>query len=87
MPKITGAQFLADSLNAYGVTHVFFVPAILNHTLAEIEKRTQIKRILTHSEIAVYMADGYARASGRVRSHLRNAWGRPIWRLGCVIHF
>lgn len=67
MPKITGAQFLADSLNAYGVTHVFFVPAILNHTLAEIEKRTQIKRILTHSEIAaVYMADGYARASGRV---------------------
>ena len=67
MPRLTGAQFLADSLHAYGVTHVFFVPAILSHTLAELDKRTAIKRILTHGEkAAVYMADGYARASGRV---------------------
>ena len=67
MPRMTGAQFLADSLHAYGVTHVFFVPAILSHTLAELDKRTPIKRILTHGEkAAVYMADGYARASGRV---------------------
>ena len=67
MPRLTGAQFLADSFHAYGVTHVFFVPAILSHTLAELDKRTPIKRILTHGEkAAVYMADGYARASGRV---------------------
>jgi len=67
MPRLTGAQFLADSLHAYGVTHVFFVPAILSHTLAELDKRTPIKRILTHGEkAAVYMADGYARASRRV---------------------
>jgi acetolactate synthase-1/2/3 large subunit len=67
MPRMTGAQFIADSLHAYGVTHVFFVPAILSHTLAELDKRTPIKRILTHGEkAAVYMADGYARASGRV---------------------
>ena len=67
MPRQSGAQFLADSLHAYGVTHVFFVPAILSHTLAELDKRTPIKRILTHGEkAAVYMADGYARASGRV---------------------
>jgi len=67
MPRLTGAQFLADSLFGYGVTHVFFVPAILSHTLAELDKRTPIKRILTHGEkAAVYMADGYARASGRV---------------------
>jgi acetolactate synthase-1/2/3 large subunit len=67
VPRLTGAQFLADSLHAYGVTHVFFVPAILSHTLAELDKRTPIKRILTHGEkAAVYMADGYARASGRV---------------------
>lgn len=67
MPRLTGAQFIADSLHAYGVTHVFFVPAILSHTLAELDKRTPIKRILTHGEkAAVYMADGYARASGRV---------------------
>jgi acetolactate synthase-1/2/3 large subunit len=67
MPHQSGAQFLADSLDAYGVTHVFFVPAILSHTLAELDRRTPIKRILTHGEkAAVYMADGYARASGRV---------------------
>ena len=66
MPKLSGAQFIADSLAAYGVSHVFFVPAIMNHTLAELDLRTDIKRILTHSEkSAVYMADGYARASGR----------------------
>ncbi len=66
MPHQSGAQFLADSLHAYGVTHVFFVPAILSHTLAELDRRTPIKRILTHGEkAAVYMADGYARASGR----------------------
>ena len=62
----TGAQFIADALEAYGVTHVFFVPAILSHTLAQMDLRTNIKRILTHGEkAAAYMADGYARASGR----------------------
>jgi acetolactate synthase I/II/III large subunit len=66
MAQMTGARFLAESLGAYGVTHVFFVPAILSHTLAELDKRTSVKRILTHGEkSAVYMADGYARASGR----------------------
>jgi len=66
MPRLSGAQFIADSLAAYGVSHVFFVPAIMNHTLAELDLRTDIKRILTHGEkSAVYMADGYARASGR----------------------
>lgn len=66
MPNITGARFLAESLEGYGVTHVFFVPMILPHTLAEMEKRTSIKRVMPHSEkSAVYMADGYARATGR----------------------
>ena len=66
MPKISGSQFVADSLEAYGVTHVFFVPVIMSHTLAQIEHRTGIQRIMTHAEkSAVYMADGYARASGR----------------------
>lgn len=66
MPRMTGSQFIADFLDAYGVSCVFFVPAILNETLAEIEFRTGIKRILTHGEkSAAYMADGYARASGR----------------------
>jgi acetolactate synthase-1/2/3 large subunit len=66
MAKMTAARFIAESLESYGVTHLFFVPTILSLTLAEMEKRTSIQRIMTHGEKpAVYMADGYARASGR----------------------
>ena len=63
---MTGAQCLAEMLNAYGVTHVFMVPAVLRRTLAEMERRTTIARIHAHGEkAAAYMADGYARASGK----------------------
>jgi acetolactate synthase-1/2/3 large subunit len=66
MAKITGAQALAEMLAGYGVTHVFMVPAVLRRTFAEMERRTGIKRIHAHGEkAAAYMADGYARASGR----------------------
>ncbi len=66
MAKMTGAQCLADMLQGYGVSHVFMVPAVLRRTFAEMELRTKIKRIHTHGEkSAAYMADGYARASGR----------------------
>jgi acetolactate synthase-1/2/3 large subunit len=64
--RMTGAQCLADMLDGYGVTHVFMVPAVLRRTLAEMERRTAIKRIHAHGEkAAAYMADGYARASGK----------------------
>src|SRR6202000_257882 len=64
--KMTGAQCLADMLKGYGVTHVFHVPAVLRPTYAEMERRTDIKRLHVHGEkSAAYMADGYARASGR----------------------
>ncbi len=66
MAKVTGAQVLAEMLDGYGVTHLFMVPAVLRRTLAELERRTTIRRIQTHGEkSAAYMADGYARASGR----------------------
>ncbi|MFO0997090.1 MAG: thiamine pyrophosphate-binding protein [Alphaproteobacteria bacterium] len=66
MPRMTGARFLAEALAAYGTTHVFMVPAILRRTMAEMERRTSIARIHAHGEkAAAYMADGYARASGR----------------------
>jgi acetolactate synthase-1/2/3 large subunit len=52
-------------LKGYGVTHVFFVPTILMDALAEMDD-LGIRKILTHGEkAAAYMADGYARASGR----------------------
>src|SRR5438046_2820456 len=63
---ITGAQVLADMLAGYRVSHVFMVPAVLRRTFAEMERRTQIKRLHCHGEkAAAYMADGYARASGK----------------------
>ncbi len=66
MAKMSGAQVLAQMLQGYGVSHVFMVPAVLRRTFAEMERRTAIKRIHVHGEkAAAYMADGYARASGR----------------------
>src|SRR5436189_6047312 len=64
--KMLGAECMADMLEAYGVTHVFHVPAVLRKTFAVMETRTRIKRLHVHSEAtAAYMADGYARASGK----------------------
>jgi acetolactate synthase-1/2/3 large subunit len=64
--KRTGAEVLADMLAGYGVSHVFMVPAVLRRTFAEMERRTKIARVHCHGEkSAAYMADGYARASGR----------------------
>jgi acetolactate synthase-1/2/3 large subunit len=67
MTAMTGARFLAGALESYGVDAVFLVPTILSKTLFEMEQRTGIRRIVTHGEkAAAYMADGYARASGRL---------------------
>ena len=64
--KRLGAEVIADMLEGYGVTHVFMVPAVLRRTFAEMERRTSIARIHCHGEkSAAYMADGYARASGK----------------------
>ncbi|HLH99063.1 MAG TPA: thiamine pyrophosphate-binding protein [Xanthobacteraceae bacterium] len=64
--KMTGAECLAEMLKGYEVTHLFMVPAVLRRTFAELERRTSIARIHTHGEkSAAYMADGYARATGK----------------------
>ncbi len=65
MPTMTGARFLAETLREYGVTHVFFVPAIIRRALVEMED-VGIKRIISHGEkSAAYMADAYARVTGK----------------------
>lgn len=65
MPKMTGGRYLAKFFEAAGVKAVFFVPTILSRPLAEMDDMP-IKRVLCHAEKgAAYMADGYARASGR----------------------
>lgn len=63
---ISGARYIAEALKRLGVSHVFFMDAILRPTLVEMEE-LGITRILAHSEkAAAYMADGYARVSNRV---------------------
>jgi len=65
MPVTTGSRYFAEAMRAYGVTHVFFVPTIVTPALAEMEGM-DITRVTAHAEkAAVYMADGYARASHR----------------------
>ena len=65
MPRMTGARFLAETLREYGVTHVFFVPAIIRRALVEMED-VGIQRIISHGEkSAAYMADAYARVTGK----------------------
>jgi acetolactate synthase I/II/III large subunit len=65
VPVMTGSRFFAEALRGYGVTHVFFVPAILPDAMAAMDD-TGVTRILTHGETAAgCMADGYARASGK----------------------
>ena len=67
MAESTGARYLADALDAYGVTAVFLVPTALTGTLVEMERLPHISRVITHGEkAAAYMADGYARATGRM---------------------
>ncbi len=64
--EITGARYIAEALKHFGVTHVFFMDAILRRTLVEMEW-VGITRVLAHSEkAAAYMADAYARVTGRV---------------------
>jgi acetolactate synthase-1/2/3 large subunit len=63
--RMSGARFIAETFKGYGVSHVFFVEAILRRGLVEMET-LGITRVLTHSEkAAAYMADGYARVSHR----------------------
>jgi acetolactate synthase-1/2/3 large subunit len=65
LPKTTGGKYVAEFLQAYGVTAIFFVPTVLSKALASMDDM-RIKRVLTHGEkAAAYMADGYARATGR----------------------
>lgn len=63
--SLSGAEWLARSLQANGTTHVFFIDAVLRRTLIELGA-LGVQRVLAHSEkAAAYMADGYARIADR----------------------
>ncbi len=90
---MTTGRFFAKTLEGYGVTHVFIVPAIFNQAMAAMEE-LPITRVTTHHEMAAaYMADGYARAgrkpgicmgqavgAGNLAAGLRDAYqtGSPV---------
>src|ERR671920_2411447 len=59
------ATILAHMLRDYGTTHFFNVPVISPAAVKELAG-LGITSIVTHGEkAAAYMADGYARVSGR----------------------
>ncbi len=66
MPEMTGGRFLAETMHDHGITHVFFKPLIATKALMEMHA-LGITRVQPHGEkSAAYMADAYARVSGRV---------------------
>src|SRR5262245_7266831 len=65
MPRMTGSRYFAEAMRGYGVSHIFYVNSIVREAMDEMS-RVGVKRVVTHGEkAAAYMADGYARASGR----------------------
>ena len=91
MAKMSGSRLFAEVIHGYGVTHVFYVPTILMRALAEMDD-FRIRKIMTHGEkAAAYMADGYARASGKpgvcMAQHDRRVESRggPARRLSGVL--
>lgn len=62
-----GADALLDVLEAWGVDHVFSCPGTTEVPLLDaLVGRGSVRFVLTtHESVAVAMADGYARASGR----------------------
>eukprot|EP00752_Nemacystus_decipiens_P018897 g16953.t1 len=72
----TGAKIIAETIDqTEGLSHVFFVDAVLRHTLLDLETRG-VSRVLAHSEkAAAYMADGYARITGKTGVCMAQAVG------------
>jgi acetolactate synthase-1/2/3 large subunit len=66
MPGLmNGAEWLARALAGTGMTHVFFVESVLRRTLLQLGD-LGVKPVLAHTEkAAAYMADGFARVTGR----------------------
>jgi acetolactate synthase I/II/III large subunit len=65
LPKMSGARLFAEMMRGYEVSHIFFVPAFMLKAFAEMEDMP-IRRVMVHGEkAAAYMADGYARVSGK----------------------
>jgi hypothetical protein len=69
-----GTEHILDALVAEGLSHLFMVPgALIDPFLPALAQQERIKPVIAaHEGGAVYMADGYARASGRLGSGARH---------------
>lgn len=66
-PTMTGAQAIIASCEQHGLTHIFGYPGGANIPLFDALLDSSITLVLSrHEQGAVHMADGYARASGKV---------------------
>ncbi|GAB4538953.1 MAG: biosynthetic-type acetolactate synthase large subunit [Anaerolineae bacterium] len=72
MAKVTGAQAVVKSLEREGVDMVFGIPG--NHNMPIFDalyRHPRIRHIVVrHEQAAAFMADGYARASGKIAAVL-----------------
>lgn len=60
-----GYKAFADAMKSFGVTHVFYLEAIIRYGMRECNKMG-IKTICAHTEnAAAYMAEGYSRSAKR----------------------
>ena len=68
MPQLTGGQALVAGMRQAGVTTLFGIPGVHNGGLYDaLLDAPDIRVVITrHEQGAAFMADGYARASGRV---------------------
>ncbi|HID18924.1 TPA: biosynthetic-type acetolactate synthase large subunit [Candidatus Bathyarchaeota archaeon] len=67
MPRITGAKALLKAFEAEGVKVIFGIPGGAIMPVYDELLNSPIRHVLTrHEQAAAHMADGYARASGKV---------------------
>ena len=65
-PELSTGEALVGLLEAYGVDTIFGIPGVHNIEMYRAMPRSNIKHILVrHEQGAGFMADGYARATGK----------------------
>ncbi len=65
-PELSAGEALVSLLEAYGVDTIFGIPGVHNIEMYRALPRSGIRHILTrHEQGAGFMADGFARASGK----------------------
>jgi benzoylformate decarboxylase len=86
MPKLTGRYAFLEQLVADGVTHVFGNPGTTEQAFIDaLQDYPQLQYILAlHESVAVGIADGYARATGRpslIQLHINPGLGNAMGML------